>query len=605
MPNPLGVQADFVSSEPTIKDETGEKIFFYVGERSLTMGKGSRVRDERAQNGNDIGAVKLSKKQIIRLQEKKKRNKKILTWGITAVVAIAVVVAIILTSIPKVPNLEKHLVASNELIEIDGAMFAYVVYDYVGQYGSYMSQQGYNPNLGLLNQTTNYTSGGTPMTWYKYFCGLAESKLAEYVSFASAQLAAVAKDKGVESVTIDEALTEEDKDDINDYMKELKNHALSSGYGGVDKFLSAVYTPGVTEGALRRYLKIEALAYAYVEDFLDSLTYDDEQLGEFREENPDSFKKIDYVYYTFTETYAKDATTEQKNEAYAKAKAAAEKFVADNKTVESFKDGIYELEKAKKEAASTSGTTAAGTTAGETTGAKAVVDAEKEKEELVSKFISTGILYNSTKAEAADTKAYYEWAYSADRVANDTYVQEVKASNGDLSYTVYIIEKGVYIDEYASQDVRHILFDIDTSLKGTALEKAYDKAKQEAEKVLEEYNKGDKTAESFGELAKEHTADSNGEDGGLYENVLKGQMVTEFEDWIYDEARQAGDVELVKTQYGWHLMYYVGEGKTAWKVTAENGLKNEDYEKHLEELNEKYELEYDYEAMFISLGGEM
>lgn len=563
------------------------------------MGKGSRVRDERAQIGNDAGAAKLSKKQIIRLQEKKKRNKKILTWGITAVVAIAVVVAIILTSIPKVPNLEKHLVANNELIEIDGAMFAYVVYDYVGQYGSYMAQQGYNPNLGLLNQTTSYTSGGTSMTWYKYFCGLAESKLAEYVSFASAQLAKAAEKKG-SAVTIDEALSDEDKDQINDYMKDLKKHALSSGYGGVDKFLSAVYTPGVTEGALRRYLKIEALAYAYVEEFLDSLTYTDEQLDKFREENPDSFKKIDYVYYTFSETYAKDATAEQKAEAYAKAKAAAEKFVAEHKTVESFKDGIYELEKAKKEAAST---TTATTTAGATT--KAAVDAEKEKEELVKKFISNGVLYNSTKAEAADTKAYYEWAYSADRVANDTYVQEVKASNGDLSYTVYIIEKGVYIDEYTSQDVRHILFDVDTSLKGTALEKAFDEAKKDAEKVLEEYNKGDKTAEKFGELAKEHTADSNGEDGGLYENVLKGQMVTEFEDWIYDDARKAGDVELVKTQYGWHMMYYVGEGKTAWKVTAENGLKNEDYEKHLEELNEKYELEYDYEAMFISLGGEM
>ena len=167
MPNPLGVQADFVSSAPTIKGETGEKIFFYVGEPSLTKGKGSRVRDERAQIGNDAGAAKLSKKQSIRLEEKKKRNKKILTWGITAVVAIAVVVAIILTSIPKVPNLEKHLVANNELIEIDGAMFAYVVYDYVGQYGSYMASYGYNTSLGLLNQTTSYTSGGTSMTWYK------------------------------------------------------------------------------------------------------------------------------------------------------------------------------------------------------------------------------------------------------------------------------------------------------------------------------------------------------------------------------------------------------------------------------------------------------
>ena len=351
----------------------------------------------------------------------------------------------------KYPPLEKYLVAENELIEIDGAMFAYVVYDYVGQYGSYMSQQGYNPNLGLLNQTTNYTSGGTTMTWYKYFCNLAESTLAEYVSFASAQLAKLAEEKGG-AITIDEALTKDDKDEIDDYMKELKDYACSSGYGEVNKFLSAVYTPGVTEASFIRFLKIEALAYAYVEDYLDSLEYTDDQLLTYCNNN----ENID----------------------------------------------INEL-------------------------------------------------------------------------------------------------------SYASQDVRHILFKVDTTLKGTALEKAFDKAKAEAEKVLEEYNKGDKTAEKFGELAKEHTDDSNGEDGGLYENVLKGQMVEEFENWIYDEARVAGDVDLVKTDYGWHIMYYVGEGKTAWKVTAEKGLKNEDYEKHLEELKEKYELEYDYEAMFISLGGKM
>ncbi len=558
------------------------------------MGKGSRVRDERAQNGNE-NTVKLSKRQIIQLQEKKKRNKKILTWVISAVIAVTLVVAIVIASIPNVPNLEKHLVAANELIEIDGAMYAYVVYDYVSQYGSYMSYYGYDTSLGLLYQTSSYTSGSTTMTWYKYFCGLADSKLSEYVAFASAQLAKLSEEKG-SAVTIDEALSDDDKKEINDYMKELKDYAYSSGYGGIDKFLSAVYTPGITEGALRRYLKIEALAYAYVEDYLDSLEYTDDELTEYRDSNPDSFKKIDYVFYTFSESYDSDATDEQKLEAYAKAKADAEAFIAEHKTVEEFKNAIYELEKAAEE--STSDTTDDGTTA------QSVADIEAEKEEILSDYISTETLYSSTDAEASDTKDFYEWAYSTDRLVNDTYIQESEATNGDLSYTVYMIEKPVYIDEYASKNVRHILFDVDTTLTDTALEKAYASAKKEAEKVLEEYNNGDKTAEAFGELAKEYTADSNGEDGGLYENVIKGAMVEEFENWIYDESRQIGDVDLVKTDYGWHLMYYVGEGEPAWKVTAEDALKSEDYEEHLEDLQEKYELDYDYEAMYHSLGGE-
>ena len=558
------------------------------------MGKGSRVRDERAQNETPV-ANKLSKRQIIKLQEKKKRNKKILTWSISAVIAVVLIVAIILTNYKSTPNLEKYIVADNELVEVDGAVFAYVVSDYVGQYGSYMAQQGYNPNLGLLNQTTSYknTSTGATMTWYKYFCNQAMGKLNEYVAFASAQIAKLSEGKD-KTVTIDEALSDEDKTKIDDYMKELKDYALSSGYGSVDKFLSQVYAPGVTANAVRKYLKIEALAYAYVEDYLDGLDISEEELDKYLKDNPDSFKKIDYVSYTFSETYAKDATADQKAEAYAKAKAEAEKFVAEHKTVESFKEGIFELEKPK---AATTTTTAATTTT--------PADPEAEKNTIIKKFISEGVPYNTTKAEAADTKVFYEWAYSTDRVANDTFVQEVKASNGDLSYVAYIIVKGVYIDEYTTKDVRHILFEIDSSLTGAKKTAALEKAKAEAEKVLNEYKAGEMTAEKFGELAKKHTADSNGEDGGLYENVLKGTMVTEFENWIYDEARAAGDTDIVATQYGQHIMYFVGEGEIAWKVTAENGVKNEKYEEHLEELTDKYKLEYDYESMYISLGGEL
>lgn len=557
------------------------------------MGKGSRNRESRVTDQTvDNGAVKLSKKQLIRLQEKKKRTNKIIKWSIAAVVAIVVVAAIIITSLPNVPDLEANLVAENEHFKVDGAMFAYVVYDYVNQYGSYLSSYGYNASLGLLNQTTTYNSGSTTKTWYAYFCDLAESRLAETVSLASK-----AKAEGM-------TLSDEDIKDIDESMSELKQYALKSGYGGINKFLSAAYTPGVTEGAVRRIMEMETLAYNYYEKYMDSLEYNDEQFDKYREDNPGSFLKLDYVSYTFSESYAKDATSEQKAEAYAKAKAAAEAFKSTYTTLESFKNAIIELEQAKKAENNTSGTTT-GTASGSGDSETSLELTEAAKEKLLSDFVTEGELYNKTKAEADATKAYYEWAYSKDRAANDMYILENKASNGDLSYTVYIIEKPVYIDDYASKDVMHILFSVDTSLTGSALEKAFAKAKEEADKILEEYNKGDKTSEAFGALAKEHTDDSNGDEGGLYENVTKGQMVEEFENWIYDETRKTGDVELVKTKYGWHMMYFVGDGMTAWKVTAENGLKSDDYSEHLDELEEKFELEYDYEAMFVSLGGDL
>ena len=53
-------------------------------------------------------------------------------------------------------------------------------------------------------------------------------------------------------------------------------------------------------------------------------------------------------------------------------------------------------------------------------------------------------------------------------------------------------------------------------------------------------------------------------------------MVTEFNDWCFDSARKPGDTGIVDTQYGAHVMYFVGSG-IAWKTQASTVLQNEDY----------------------------
>ena len=522
--------------------------------------------------GANESGVKLSKRQLVILQQKKAKQKKIISWIATAVIAVAIVAAIIISSIPETVYLEGSITGKggkDGKYEIDNSMFAYLLYDNLYQYSSYLSYYGYNTSLSLKNQTTACGLDKTK-TWYEYFCSVTMDQLDQYVAFASA-----AEEIGM-------TLSEEDIKDIDEQFKEIEKTSYKKGYKSVTKYLEAVYCPGVTKAAVRRVVELETLASKFVEKFLEDLegTFSDDQLKEYRERNPDKFMKLDYVSYTFTEEYVKDATTEQKNEVDAALKAKAEELKG-KADVEAFKEAIKEIVKAEKAEAD-----------------KEKADDKTEETEVdISKYITEGEFYNTTKAEASATKEYYAWAYNAERKANDTYIKETKSSTS-ISYTVYMLEGPAYYDQYNTQDVRHILFDVDRTLTGTKLEDEFKKAKEEADKVLEEYNKGDKTAEAFGELAKEHTADSNGEDGGLYENVGKGAMVEEFENWIYDEARKAGDVELVKTTYGWHMMYYVGEGEVAWKVTAEAGLQEEAYEDKLEELTKKYAVEYDYKVMF-------
>ena len=46
--------------------------------------------------------------------------------------------------------------------------------------------------------------------------------------------------------------------------------------------------------------------------------------------------------------------------------------------------------------------------------------------------------------------------------------------------------------------------------------------------------------------------------GGLYNGITVGQMVESFESWCFDETRKEGDVGVVHTDYGCHLIYFVG-----------------------------------------------
>ena len=68
-------------------------------------------------------------------------------------------------------------------------------------------------------------------------------------------------------------------------------------------------------------------------------------------------------------------------------------------------------------------------------------------------------------------------------------------------------------------------------------------------------------------------------------------MVQTFNDWCFDEARKTGDSGIVKTQFGYHIMYFVGFGDnnleslikpviaeerlTVWMTEATAGLTEE------------------------------
>ncbi len=164
-------------------------------------------------------------------------------------------------------------------------------------------------------------------------------------------------------------------------------------------------------------------------------------------------------------------------------------------------------------------------------------------------------------------------------------------------------------DKYV--DVRHVLIMPEGADSSTIRSETFDEAAWEASRIfaedlLAQFEAGDKSEESFAALAMEHSQDGSSVDGGLYTDVYEGQMVENFENWCFDENRQVGDYGLVETEFGYHLMYFVGS-RPMWVEYAESELLNQRANELLAEMTQQYTMEADFAKIllaYVDLDGE-
>ena len=222
-------------------------------------------------------------------------------------------------------------------------------------------------------------------------------------------------------------------------------------------------------------------------------------------------------------------------------------------------------------------------------------------EEMLSSDFGAGVSYEDFEE--------YQRLYLTGSPYYEAQMVEIVPTEEDLE-TYFEENKETYASggltkESKMVDVRHILVQVkggfaDVNGNMTHSDKEWETCEAEAQAILDAWLAGEKTEESFAALANEKSEDpGSNTNGGLYENVYMGQMVEPFETWCFDANRQYGDYGLVKTSYGYHVMYYVGS-ELMWKQYAENDWKNDQIGKLLDTIVESYPMEVTYEN--ISLG---
>lgn len=77
--------------------------------------------------------------------------------------------------------------------------------------------------------------------------------------------------------------------------------------------------------------------------------------------------------------------------------------------------------------------------------------------------------------------------------------------------------------------------------------------KQTAQMIVDTWSNGNATEDSMIALMDQYGAEQGG--GQLY-FIQTGEFVKEIDDWCFDRSREVGDVEIIKTDYGYAICYF-------------------------------------------------
>lgn len=341
------------------------------------------------------------------------------------------------------------------------------------------------------------------------------------------------------------SMTEDDQEIVDNYVANFVSGATQQGLT-VDNYLIKAFGPGMNESALRMIAERVILADRYRTEKQDSFTFTAEELDKTYQENPDTYDVVNYRLFVFETEADEDATEAEIEEAKKAAKGKAEEMLAKITDEASFQEQAI---------------------------------AYASKEDAVAYRTRDASLYTNRHKSAVTNVVQKTWLFDEARKAQDKAVLESSTSY----YVVMFIDR--FKPEFNRIDIRHILI---SANRTSASSEEIAEAKSKAESILATYQAGEKTEEAFAELAVTNSADSSASQGGLYQDVFPGQMVKEFNDWCFDAARKPGDTDIVQTDFGFHIMYFVDESGIDWEINVQNDLRNKEMDTLLSELREDY-----------------
>ena len=519
----------------------------------------------REKQNRQAASGQVDPKTAREAQQRREEKRTNLLYG---VIAAAVLVAVIASFVWRSDFIPKTTTAAT----IDGEKYTAAEVEYYyqtayrnfvsnSQYSYFLSYLGLNTNATLKSQSINSTAAAmlgielpdadaesteadsdadplapTGMTWHDYFLDEAlDNMRVIQATLKAAEAEGFQYPAGVQA-------------QYDDNMDALKAVAAASGIS-VSQYLKGNFGAGVTEKVYGEQL-MRVLRYsAYADAYQDSLTYSDSELEEAYGADRNTYDHVSYEVVSFSGA-AESTTDDEGNTVEPTEEEAAAALEAAQDLAQTVLDGFQD---------------------------------GGDLEELANE--NDGTYSKNENGTYSAGSVMSEWLYDSARKSGDASTLE----DGTVQYVVVFHDR--FRDENPTIDIRHILVPLGSGSIAEGEEGYEDEQAQlkadahaKAEELLAQWQSGEATEDSFAALALKESADGSKYDGGLYTEVYQGQMVTEFNDWCFDTARQSGDTGVVDTQYGSHVMYFSGVNAARWQTQVAANLRTEAYTAWEEDL---------------------
>ena len=101
----------------------------------------------------------------------------------------------------------------------------------------------------------------------------------------------------------------------------------------------------------------------------------------------------------------------------------------------------------------------------------------------------------------------------------------------------------------------------------------------------------------FSEIAKDYSQDAgSAANGGLYVRLEPGQLAPELDSWCFDEARQHGDVEILRSGAGVHILFFSASRENRY-TEARDRLIRSLYDDLVRSAMDQYPIKTEYAAI--------